>query len=205
VGVSSSTAADAGTAARPLRADAQRNRDELLLRAAEVFTERGIDASLEEIARRAHVGIGTLYRHFPNRDALVEAAYRHEVATLCDGADELLEQYPPDEALARWMRSFTVYVVHKRGMSMALKSVLGPDSTLFTESHDRIRRAIGTLLDAAVATGSIRADVAADDLLRMMGGICMAADLPDAVGRTDRLIGLLIDGLRYGAPAAGPS
>jgi AcrR family transcriptional regulator len=187
---------------RPMRADARRNREELLTRAGEVFTERGIDASLEEIARRASVGIGTLYRHFPNREVLVEAVYRHEVATLCEGVDDLLAQHGPDEALAIWMRSFAVYVSHKRGMAMALKSLLGADSPLFTESHRRIQEAIGILVAAAVESGSIRADVAPDDLLRAMGGICMAADSPDWADRVGSLIGLLIDGLRYGAPGA---
>ncbi len=191
--------------ARPLRADAQRNRDELLRRATEVFTERGTEASLEEIARRAGVGIGTLYRHFPSRDVLIEAAYRQEVETLCDGVDELLAHHPADEALALWMRSFAVYVVHKRGMATALKSLLGVDSPLFVQSHDRIRGAIGKLLDAAARSGAVRDDIAPDDLLRAMGGICMAADTADPSGRTDRLIGLLIDGLRYGAPGAGRS
>jgi AcrR family transcriptional regulator len=190
-----------------MRADAQRNRDELLRRATEVFTERGTEASLEEIARRAGVGIGTLYRHFPTRDALVEAAYRQEVETLCAGIDELLAEHPADEALAMWMRSFAVYVVHKRGMSSALKALLGADSPLFVQSHDRIRDAIGKLLNGAAGSGAIRDDIEPDDLLRAIGGICMAADAaaPDSSGRTDRLIGLLIDGLRYGAPGVGRS
>ena len=188
---------------RPMRADARRNREEVLARAGEVFTERGIDASLEEVARRANVGIGTLYRHFPNREVLVEAVYRHEVATLCEGVDDLLAQHPADEALAIWMRSFAVYVSRKRGMAMALKSLLGADSPLFTESHRRIQGAIGILVAAAIESGSIRADVAPDDLLRAMGGICMAADSPEWADRVGRLVGLLIDGLRYGAPAGG--
>ena len=169
-------------APKTMRADARRNREELLARAGEVFTERGIDASLEEIARRSNVGIGTLYRHFPNREVLVEAVYRHEVATLCEGVDRLLAEHPPDEALAIWMSSFAVYVSRKRGMAMALKSLLGADSPLFTESHRRIQEAIGILVSAAVESGSIRADVAPDDLLRAMGGICMAADSAGVVG-----------------------
>ncbi len=109
-------------------------------RPREVYAERGVEASLEEIARRAGVGIGTLYRHFPNRDALNEAVYRREVDSLCDGVDELLAEQAPVEALAQWMRRFAGYVARKRGMAMALKSALGPDNELFSHSHRRIRR-----------------------------------------------------------------
>jgi AcrR family transcriptional regulator len=185
---------------RPQRADARRNRDRLLATAAELFDERGIDAPLEEIARRAEVGIGTLYRHFPTRDALIEAVYRREVEVLCDPVPELLASNPADAALASWMRAFARYVPRKRGMATALKSMIGADSELFAESHDRIRTAIATLVGAAVAQGAIRDDVDAADLLRAMGGICMAADTGSAEG-TARLVDLLMDGLRYGAPA----
>ena len=192
-------------APRTLRADAQRNRDELLARAAEVFAERGVDASLEEIARRAQVGIGTLYRHFPTRDALVEAVYRREVQTVCGGVDELLAEHAPDEALAIWMRSFAGYVARKRGMSMALKSVLGADNPLFSESHQRLQEAVATLVAAAAASGSIRGDFPPDDLLRALGSMCMATDTPGWAVRIDRMVDLLIDGLRYGAPGSAPS
>jgi AcrR family transcriptional regulator len=185
---------------RPQRADARRNRELLLTAAAEVYDERGVEASLEEIARRAGVGIGTLYRHFPTRDAVTEAVYRREVGLLCDGVDELLADHATDVALARWMRNFAGYVARKKGMAMALKSVLGADSELFTLSHQRIRTAIGTLITAATEAGTIRDDVAPDDLLRAMGGICMATDSPDWADRTTRLVDLLVDGLRYGAP-----
>ncbi len=186
--------------ARPQRADARRNHELLLAAAAEVYDERGVDAPLEEIARRAGVGIGTLYRHFPTRDAVTEAVYRREVGLLCDGVDELLAENDPDAALSQWMRRFADYVARKRGMAMALKRVMGADSELFVHSHQRIRDAIGTLLAAAIDAGAIRDDVASDDLLRAMGGICMATDTPDWADRTARLVDLLVDGLRYGAP-----
>jgi AcrR family transcriptional regulator len=195
------SAAAAEDAAVPKRADARRNHDQILVAAAEVFAERGIEAPLEEIARRAGVGIGTLYRHFPNRDALNEAVYRREVETLCSGIDALLADNPPDVALREWMARFAGYVARKRGMAVALKSALGADNELFTYSHRRIREAIGSLVDAAVAAGTIRPDVDPDDLLRGMSGICMASDLPGG-DRTARLIDLLVDGLRYGAAAA---
>jgi AcrR family transcriptional regulator len=190
----------AGVPARAKRADARRNHDLLVATAAELFDERGIEAPLEEIARRAHVGIGTLYRHFATRDAVIEAVYRLEVEMLCSGVDDLLTEFDADTALANWMRSFAVYVARKRGMAMALKSVLGADSELFAESHQRITRAIETLVNAAVAAGAIRSDVEPGDLLRAMGGICMATDSPGWTDRTGRLVDLLMDGLRYGAP-----
>jgi AcrR family transcriptional regulator len=191
---------DAQAPARAPRKDAARNHDALLSAAGEVYGERGIDASLEEIARRAGVGIGTLYRHFPSRDALNEAVYRREVEALCDGLDGLLATHTPVDALAAWMRSFADYVAKKRGMAMALKSALGPDNDLFSYSHRRIREAIGTLVARAAETGAIRSDVESEDLLRAMSGICMAADSPGWSERTGRLVDLLLDGLRYGAP-----
>jgi AcrR family transcriptional regulator len=168
-----------------------------------VFAEKGVDAPLDEIARRANVGIGTLYRHFPTRDALIEAVYRRELDLLCDGVDELRAANPTDVALATWMRRFVEYVAKKRGMAMALKAVLGADSELFAYSHARIRVALGALVDAAVAARTIRADVEAEDLLRAMSGICMASDAPGWSDRTARLVDLLMDGLRYGV--ADPS
>ncbi len=187
---------------RTLRSDARRNRELLTSTAAELFGERGVEVPLEEIARRANVGIGTLYRHFATRDALVEAVYRREVGLLCDGVDELLRDEPADAALATWMRRFANYVAKKRGMAMALKSVLGADSELFTYSHQRIRDALGALVAAAADSGQIRDDVDAEDLLRAMSGICMATDSPGWADRTARLVDLLMDGMRYGAPGA---
>jgi AcrR family transcriptional regulator len=203
--VAAATDADPDELGRPQRADARRNRELLLAAAAEVYDERGVEASLEEIARRARVGIGTLYRHFPTRDAVTEAVYRREVGLLCDGVDELLATNAADAALAMWMRRFVGYVAKKKGMAMALKSVLGADSELFTHSHQRIQTAIGTLIAAATEAGTIRDDVAPEDLLRAMGGICMATDTRDWADRTARLVDLLVDGLRYGAPGAPPS
>jgi AcrR family transcriptional regulator len=188
--------------ARAPRADARRNHDTLLAAAAEAYGEKGVDASLEDIARRAGVGIGTLYRHFPTRDALNEAVYRREVETLCDDVDDLLAAHDPAEALAAWMREFTLYVAKKRGMAMALKSALGPNTDLFTESHRRILAALTTLVSRAVETGAIRGDVDANDLLRAIGGICMATDSPGWSERTGVLVDLLMDGLRYGAPGS---
>ena len=184
-------------AVRAMRADARRNRDALLAAGAAAFAEQA-DTSLEEIARRAGVGIGTLYRHFPDRDALTEAVYRREVERLCDGVEELLATSPADVALASWMRDFAGYVAAKRGMMVALKE-LGTDNQVFTDSQLRIRETIDQLLTAAAEQGLIRADIDATALLAGMRGICLAGDAGDAGDRTTLLIDLLVDGLRYGA------
>jgi len=186
---------------RKLRADAQRNRDALLVAAGEAFAEKGIDTSLEDIARRAGVGIGTLYRHFPTRDALNEAVYRREVESLCDAVDPLLAADQPDLALRAWMHNFAGYVAKKRGMAAALKSALGADNELFAYSRQRIQDAVAQLVAAAVESGTIRPDVEPEDVLKALSGICMASDLPGD-DRTARLIDLIVDGLRYGAPAS---
>lgn len=192
------------TAARPMRADAQRNRDALLEAASAAFAENGVDTSLEDVAKRAGVGIGTLYRHFPTRDALIEAAYRRGVEQLCDAADELRATHEGDEALELWMQRFVGYVATKRGLAGALKlSGTGDHVELFTYVHERVRTAMAELIDAAVATGRIRPDVDGMDLIRALSGICMVSDQAHEQAR--RLINLLLDGLRFGAPANTPA
>jgi AcrR family transcriptional regulator len=191
--------AGAKARARPLRADARRNRQSLLTAAAAAFSEQGVEVSIEEVARRAGVGIGTLYRHFPTRDALVEAVYRQGVENLCGCADELLRDRPPDAALAAWMQEFVRYVATKRGLAAHLKGMVGKDSELFTYTHRLIDTAIEHLLSAAVEAGSVRDDVAAADLLRGMSGICVTVNPGDLNDQAARLTALLMDGLRYGA------
>jgi AcrR family transcriptional regulator len=185
------------TSTRPLRVDARRNHDRLVAEAAAAFAERGIDVSLEEIARRSDVGIGTLYRHFPTRDALIEAVYRREVELLCESADELLRDCAGSEALEQWLLKFVEYVAAKRGMAAALKSVVGADSELFAESHRRISDAVHRLAAAGVDSGAIRGDVDPFDLLRAVSGICIASDRPDWRDHAKRLVSLLMDGMRY--------
>src|SRR5262245_54317410 len=124
--------------ARPLRADARRNRDRLVEAAVRAFTQGGLDATLESIARDAGVGIGTLYRHFPTREALVEAAYRNELARLCDAATELLADRPADGALRAWMDRYVDYMATKRGMADALRAVIASGGNPYAESRDRL-------------------------------------------------------------------
>lgn len=190
----------AETDCRPMRADARRNRETLLATAAELFAEQGVDVSLEEIARRSCVGIGTLYRNFPTRDALIADVYRREVEQLCGGVDDLLTELPPCQALEEWMRRFVSYVATKRGMASALKSVVGA-SELFASTRAQINDSMARLVGAAVAAGTIRPDADPDDVLRAMSGFCLINDQPGWQDQALRLISLLVDGLRYGASA----
>ncbi|QPC91984.1 TetR/AcrR family transcriptional regulator [Mesorhizobium sp. INR15] len=188
---------------KPLRADARRNRDALAEVAAAVFTERGIDASLEEIARRAGVGIGTLYRHFPTREHLVEVVYRREVEGLCAAADELAQKYSSDVALEMWMQRFVDYIATKRGLSTSLRILITTNSTLFSDTSGRVSQALRQLVEAAVADGTIRGDVDASDVLHALSGIYSAPDTTEWRDRSRRLVSLLMDGLRFGAAKAG--
>ncbi|YBV97863.1 TetR/AcrR family transcriptional regulator [Phyllobacteriaceae bacterium JZ32] len=185
-----------------LRADARRNRDKLLDVARTAFAEHGVDTSLEDIARRAGVGIGTLYRHFPTREHLVEVIYRREVEALCAAADDLARDYPPDIALAEWMQRFVDYIATKRGLASSLRILLTANCELFSDVSGMITQALRRLVEAAVADGSIRDDVESSDVLLALSGIYSAPDTPDWRDRSRRLVSLLMDGLRWGAPRA---
>jgi AcrR family transcriptional regulator len=189
----------AGPVPRGLRADARRNRERLVEVAAAEFAARGAEASLEEIARRAGVGIGTLYRHFPTREHLVEAVYRREVEALSAAADALARRLAPDVALAEWMQRFVDYIAAKRGMAESLRVLLTQKSGLFADTAGVVARAVERLVAAAVAEGSIRADVHGSDLLLALSGIYAAPDTPDWHERSGRIVRLLMDGLRSGA------
>jgi AcrR family transcriptional regulator len=195
--------ADSVSTDRRPRADAIRNRDLLIVAAAEAFAARGADVPLEDIARNAGVGIGTLYRHFPTRESLVEAVYRHEIDVLCERADQFLESMPPEQALAAWMQLFVVHVATKRGMLSLLKPLLSTNPNFSDQTRGRATAAASKLLEAGVAAGTIRADVDGGDLLRAVGGICMSTD-QERSAASERLVGLLFDGLRHGA-AGSPS
>jgi AcrR family transcriptional regulator len=189
-------------APKHLRADAQRNRERLLAVAREVFAEKGVaEAPLEEIARRAGVGIGTLYRHFPTRLDLVGAIYVDEVDALIRSADDLALHEEPLVALRGWLERFVDYVATKRGLAGALEELR--QSGALASSQLRINAALGSLLQAGQKTGDIRADVQPSDVVRALGGICMLSERT-ALDReqTRRIIDLLVDGLRFGAAAA---
>ena len=194
-------AATGSAAARHLRADAQRNRERLLVVAREVFTEKGVEAPLEEIARRAGVGIGTLYRHFPTRLDLVGTIYLDEVNALIRSASDLAGNGEPLEALRSWLERFVDYVATKRGLAGALEELR--ESGAFAQNQPRINAALGSLLEAGQKAGEIRPDVQPADVVRALGGICMLSErtVPERQ-QTRRIIELLVDGLRFGAPAA---
>jgi AcrR family transcriptional regulator len=182
---------------RPLRADAQRNRDRLLEVAVRAFSHDGPDVTLDAIAREAGVGIGTLYRHFPTREALVDAAYRKELYRLCDSAQRLLKRQPPEQALRIWMDRFVDYMGTKRGMGDALKALIASGGDPFSESRDRLVAAIATLLEAGAAAGTLRADIDPEDVLISLSGLSLATADADRRAQAGRLLDLLMDGLRY--------
>lgn len=188
--------APARTAPRKLRADGLRNRERLIEAAKASFAESGADASLDEIARRAGVGIGTLYRHFPTRDAVVEAVYRREVQQLADAAERLLAAGSPRDALHQWMRVFVDYIAAKKLIVPALATLVGDRSDLYKASGELITGAMHRLVAAAVAAGEIRADADADDLLRALVGFTYGSTAPEWQASALRLIDLLMAGLR---------
>ncbi|WP_370943463.1 TetR/AcrR family transcriptional regulator [Amycolatopsis sp. cg5] len=177
-----------------MRADAQRNRDRLVETAARAFADNDPDVTLDAIAKEAGVGIGTLYRHFPTREALVEAAYRSELAKLCDAVPELLENMAPDKAMREWMNRFFDYMATKRVMGDALRAVVASGGNPFSESRGKLTAAISALLRASA--GKLRQDVDPGDVLVGMAGISLASAETD---QSRRAFDLLMDGLRYGA------
>ena len=189
-------------ASRPVRADAQRNIDALLAAATAVFAASGVDAPIREIAARAGVGVGTLYRHFPQRSDLIVAIFRREMDACADAAQALSSEHEPGEALARWMQRFVDLVSTKRGLAAALHSGDPAYETLPVYFEQRLKPALRALLDKAVATGEVRADVAADDLLGAVLSLCMSAKGTEGLARARRMVALLADGLRYSVPPA---
>ncbi|MDX6704147.1 MAG: hypothetical protein QOF26_4373 [Baekduia sp.] len=182
---------------RPKRADARRNYDKLLAAAREAFAEDGTEASLDDIARRAGVGIGTLYRHFPTRPDLIEAAYLEEVEAICRSADDLAD-LPPWEALSTWLRRFVEYAAAKRTLSEALMAYIDAEAPVFQSCRAEIAATGEPLLHRAQEAGVVRSDTTFLDIGRMVGGIAVirTAD-PDQVGR---ILDVALDGLRYQAP-----
>jgi AcrR family transcriptional regulator len=177
-----------------MRADARRSRAKLLEAATEAFAETGADAPLEDIARRAGVGIGTLYRHFPTRVDLQAAVYRSQVETVCAAADEYIISASPEQALAGWLRAMAAYLATKRGLSRALVEAIGRDSQLITSCWGAMNDATERLMTRAQEAGTLRQDIKPMDVLRLVHGVVIATE--QAPGETDRLLGLMLDGLR---------
>jgi AcrR family transcriptional regulator len=188
--------AETEPAGRKPRADGQRNRERLTQAAKAAFADIGPEVSLDEIARRAGVGIGTLYRHFPTRDAIVEAVYRREVQQLADAATRLSDTLPPGEALHQWMRLFVDYIATKKLIGSALGSIVGGVSELYMASGLLIIGAINDLVARASASGDIRADVDPNDVLRGLVGFTYGNSDPAWEASALRLIDILMDGLR---------
>ncbi|WP_405492646.1 TetR/AcrR family transcriptional regulator [Nocardia sp. NBC_00511] len=185
---------DAPPTGKPMRADAKRNYERIIDTAQQAFAELGPDAPLEEIARRASVGIGTLYRHFPNRDVLIEAVYRSSIEQLSDRAHVLLEEHPPVEAFEVWLRENVQWVMANRSLATTLKAGMDHNSPTFGLCRTAITGAAATLLEAAQQAGGIRADIEPRDVLKLGHGIGIACEAtPDAA---ERLLAVTLDGLR---------
>jgi AcrR family transcriptional regulator len=188
---------NAANPARKPRADAIRNRERLLETAADIFSAGGPDASLEAVAKRAGVGIGTLYRHFPTREALFDAVYRREVDQLSELAEQLAGEAEPVEALRRWLHANVRLVATKKGMVAALALAAYRPSELHAYSADRLAKAVGSLIDRAAKAGDIRADITAEDLLRALVGMSYNVyDTPNWRKTALRLADIFVDGLR---------
>jgi AcrR family transcriptional regulator len=169
----------------------------LLIDAAKAaFSEVGLNVSLEEIARRAGVGIGTLYRHFPTRESVVEAVYRHEVEQLAEAVPQLLKTSPPGEALHQWMHLFVDYIATKRIIAPALAAAAGRSPALYASSVELITKAISTLVKRAIESGEVRKDIDPPDLLRAMVGVSYGNPEAGWEASARRLIDILMDGLR---------
>ena len=189
---------------RPMRADAQRNYARLLDAASAAFVAHGADdVSLEEIARLAGVGIGTLYRHFPTRQALLEAVYTDQVESLSARAEELRETESPGDALADWMRALVKFSSTKRSMTSALLATLGTDSELLSSCAKQIKGAAEVLLARAQQAGVVRPDADATDLIRLVHAVNIATEKAPDPGQADRMLALILDGLRPQHGAGG--
>ena len=181
---------------RKPRTDAQRNRERILEVAKQAFTRRGANASLDDIAKEAGVGAGTLYRHFPTRDALIEAVYRTEVEKLAAAERKFAEAMPPIEALRAWMLLFVDYIATKQIIAPVLNTFVGGPSKLYEGSRAHIQGAIDSLVKRAIKSGDIRKDLEPFDLLRALIGVSHVASSPDWQQSAKRLVDILITGSR---------
>ncbi|ROQ63712.1 TetR family transcriptional regulator [Streptomyces sp. 840.1] len=190
------------SAPRPLRADARRNREALLSAARQAFLSGDTDAHVEEIARSAGVAVGTLYRHFETREALIEEVYRKEVDELCAAPTDLLDHHAPDEALRLFLLLLVDHAAVGKGMSVALESIMATDSPVFGDARTLMANALDLLLEAGSAAGTVRDDVTGPTLLRALGGICHMRAAEGWLAEARQITTLLFDGLRYGATPA---
>ena|SRR5215471_1554655 len=186
------------SAGRKPRTDAQRNRERILEVAREAFTRSGAGASLDDIAKEAGVGAGTLYRHFPARDALIEAVYRNEVEKLAAAERKFAASMPPIEALRAWMLLFVDYIAKKHIIAPALNTLAGGPAKLYEGSRAQIQGAIDALVKRAIKSGDIRKDLNPFDLLRALIGVSNVASTPDWQQSARRLVDILITGSRPG-------
>ena len=182
------------------RADATRNRDQLLAVAKRVFASSDGESSMRAIAREAGVGIATLYRHFPTRESLVDAAYRDQVVRLTAGARELLDQMPPAAALRSWMDLFGDWIAMKNGMLDTLRAMIESGEIAQAQTRTALLAAIAEILDAGRAAGDLRSDVTADDVAASLVGIFTVAHPLEREANAARLLNILMDGLRPPAP-----
>ena len=187
---------------RAPRADATRNREQLLAVATRIFVSADTEPSMRAIAREAGVGIATLYRHFPTRESLVDAVYRDQVVRLTAGARELLGQLPPAAAMRRWMDLFGDWIATKNGMLDTLLTMIESGEIAHAQTRTELLAAISTILDAGRAAGDLRSDVTAEDIAASLIGIFTVAPRPEHEAKASRLLNLLMDGLR---PAARPA
>lgn len=181
-----------------MRADARRNIETLLQTAKAVFATSGVNAPMREIAEQAGVGVGTIYRHFPQRADLIAAVFRHEVDACADAGPLLAAEYTPGEAVDRWMQRYVDFIVAKRGLAASLYSGAAAFEPLPAYFDKRLEPALQALLNAAAASGDLRADVRPADLLRAVASLCMPSSDGDPA-HARRLVRLLVDGLRYRA------
>jgi AcrR family transcriptional regulator len=181
---------------RKPRMDAQRNRERILEVAKQTFSRSGANASLDDIAKQANVGAGTLYRHFPTRDALIEAVYHNEVGKLAAAGRELAAKFPPVEALRAWMFLFIDYIAAKQIIAPALNTLVGGPSKLYEGSRAQVQGAIEALVKRAIESGDIRRDLEPFDLLRALIGVSHVASGPDWRQSARRLVDILIAGSR---------
>jgi AcrR family transcriptional regulator len=187
--------AEAGRHTRSVRADARRNIGSLLEAAKTVFARSGVEAPVREIAESAGVGVGTVYRHFPQRADLIAAVFRREIDACADAGAALAAEYPPGEALARWIQRYVDFIAAKRGLATALHSGDPAYDALPTYFDERLRPALRGLLAAAVSAGEARSDVEPNDLLTAVTSLCAPAQERGAE-HVRRMVALLVDGLR---------